>query len=97
MSLETGLIAVLALLLVGYHAYLAYRVQTAPMKTAIGLTNHTRQSWVAMVIQERRDILAIQTLRNWIMAASFLASTAILVSLGWLNLAVAPEKLELCL
>lgn len=92
MSLETGLIAVSALLLVGYHAYLAYRVQTAPTTTAIGLTNLTRQSWVAMVIHERRDILAIQTLRNWIMAASFLASTAILVSLGWLNMAVAPEK-----
>ena len=92
MGLETGLIAVSAVLLVGYHIYLAYRVQTAPTKTVISLTNHTRHSWVAMVIQERRDILAIQTLRNWIMAASFLASTAILVSLGWLNLAVAPEK-----
>ncbi len=40
---------------------------------------------------ERRDILAVQTLRNWIMAASFLASTAMLISLGLLGLLFRTE------
>jgi uncharacterized membrane protein len=44
------------------------------------------------IIQEQRDILAIQTLRNWTMAATLLASTAILLGLGILNVAFITEK-----
>ena len=38
------------------------------------------------MMENQRDILAIQTLRNWTMAASFLASTAILIALALLNI-----------
>jgi len=31
---------------------------------------------------ERRDLLAVQTLRNWTMGASFLASTAVVTIMG---------------
>ena len=41
-------------------------------------------------MEDRRDILAVQTLRNQVMAATFLASTAILISLGLLNAAIRP-------
>ena len=44
-------------------------------------------------MEERRDILAVQTLRNWTMAATFLASTAIIISLGSLSIALTTEKL----
>ncbi len=44
-------------------------------------------------MEERRDILAAQTLRNATMAASFLASTAILICLGLLSVAASPEKM----
>lgn len=45
---------------------------------------------------ERRDILAVQTLRNWSTAASFLATTAILVASGALHfLTTIPEQPEL--
>ena len=37
--------------------------------------------------------MAVQTLRNWTMAASFLASTGILISLGLLSVAASPEKM----
>jgi uncharacterized membrane protein len=40
----------------------------------------------------RRDILAVQTLRNWTMGATFLASTAILIGLGIFNLAITADK-----
>ena len=36
-------------------------------------------------MEQKRDILAVQTLRNWVMASSFLASTAIIISLGILG------------
>ena len=45
-------------------------------------------------MKERRDVLAVQTLRNWIMAASFLASTAILIGLGLLSLLFKPEHVS---
>lgn len=45
---------------------------------------------------EGRDILAVQTLRNWSTAASFLATTAILIATGALHfLTTVPEQLEL--
>lgn len=46
--------------------------------------------WVKGVIRDKRDILAIQTLRNQMMASTFLASTAILISLGSFSAAFRP-------
>jgi uncharacterized membrane protein len=45
---------------------------------------------VESVISKERDILAIQTMRNWVMAATFLASTSILISLGLISVALRP-------
>ena len=79
------------LVLAGYHTHLYFKVRRSPESTAIGMTNMMRQQWVMTIMEERRDILAIQTLRNWVMASSFLASTAILIALGILNAAVRPD------
>ena len=79
---EIVLAAVAILILLGYHLHLAHQVRTAPLTTSIGLTNRLRRDWVKTVMAERRDLLAVQTLRNWVMASSFLASTAILIGLG---------------
>ena len=48
--------------------------------------------WVKSVMQGGKDILAVQTLRNWTMAATFLASAAILIGLGVFNLALTLDK-----
>ena len=80
------------LILLLYHIHLVYQVRTAPMTTSIGLTNHLRRDWVQTIMEEKRDILAVQTLRNWVMASSFLASAAILIGLGTLNVAFRTEK-----
>ena len=69
-------------LILVYHWYLYRKVKKYPLTTAIGVTNHARQMWVHEVIQDKRDILAVQTLRNQLMASTFLASTAILLSIG---------------
>lgn len=84
---EQGLTLLSFLLLVIYHIHLIYRVRHAPLTTAIGLNIQTRHAWVETIMQDRLDILAVQTLRNWSMAASFLATTAILICLGVLNAA----------
>jgi uncharacterized membrane protein len=73
-----------------YHLHLVYKVRNQPLTTAVGITNHVRRKWVKNVMAERRDILAVQTLRNQVMAATFLASTAILISLGLLAAAFRP-------
>ena len=75
-----------------YHAQWIYRKYRKPMTTATGITNHLRGHWVESIMEERRDILAVQTLRNWTMAASFLASTGILICLGLRSVAASPHK-----
>ena len=81
------------LILAVYHVHLIYRVRAAPLSTSIGLTNRLRRDWVRTVMEEKRDILAVQTLRNWVMASSFLASAAILIGLGVISGAFRPDKL----
>jgi uncharacterized membrane protein len=48
---------------------------------------------VESVIAEKRDILSVQTLRNWIMASSFLASTAMIIGLGLLSFLFKPDHI----
>ncbi|MCX5889638.1 MAG: DUF599 domain-containing protein [Deltaproteobacteria bacterium] len=79
--------------LFGYHAYLVYRVIHRPLTTSIGVTTHLRSHWVEHIMKDGKDILAVQTLRNWVMASSFLASTAILICLGVISIASSPEKM----
>jgi uncharacterized membrane protein len=81
------------LILAIYHVQWIYRIYRKPMTTSVGITNHLRGHWVESIMEERRDILAVQTLRNWTMAASFLASTGILICLGLLSVAASPEKM----
>ena len=88
---ESILVLSALVLILTYHGYLYCRVRRHPLQTAIGITNHARQMWVEGVMQNQRDILAVQTMRNQVMAASLLASTAILLSLGSLNSAFRPE------
>jgi uncharacterized membrane protein len=81
------------LILIIYHVLLVRQIRLRPLSTAMGITDHLRGHWVASIMEENRDILAVQTLRNWVMASSFLASTAILVCLGLLGVAASPEKM----
>jgi uncharacterized membrane protein len=91
---EVIIAGIALLILLCYHCYLVVMVRKNPLKTSVGLTNRVRREWVKTIIEEKRDILAVQTLRNWVMAASFLASTAILLAIGILNVAFKPEGLS---
>jgi len=79
------------LVLTTYHLYWIYQVRRAPLRTYRGITKYLRRMWVESVMTGKRDILSVQTLRNWIMASSFLASTAMIIGLGLLSLLFKPE------
>ena len=95
MNVFEAIICGFSVALVGlYHLHLFFKVRKNPEATAVGMTNLMRQQWVATIMGERRDILAVQTLRNWVMASSLLASTAILIALGILNTVVRPSGFQ---
>lgn len=75
-------------LICGYHLYLRYRLRNDPSYTIQAINCLARENWVEniMTAREQHGILAVQTLRNSTMAATFLASTAILLNIGVLNL-----------
>ncbi len=81
------------LILLSYYVRLINRVRHRPLTTSIGVINHLQGHWVESVMADQRDILAVQTLRNLVMASSFLASTAILICLGVISVAASPEKM----
>jgi len=87
---ETFLVFSTAVIIIVYHIYLYLKVRRDPLMTAIGITNHAREMWVKGIMKEKRDILAVQTLRNQVMASTFLASTSILICLGAFNAAFRP-------
>lgn len=81
------------ILLTTYHIHWLLKSRRAPFETYLGLTRHLRRAWVESVINDKRDILSVQSLRNSIMASSFLASTAILIGLGLLSMVFKPEHI----
>lgn len=91
--IEIGITSTAFLLIVAYHIHLARKIRNAPLTTTIGLNNHLRRSWVRMIRREKKDILAVHTLRNWSMAASFLASSAILIALALVGAAFKSERI----
>lgn len=62
--------------------------------TIQGINSIARAAWVEDIIANRRDILAVQTLRNSTMAATFLASTSVLLMIGVLSLSGQQDKLN---
>ncbi|EEF42768.1 uncharacterized protein LOC8262255 [Ricinus communis] len=68
--------------MVAYHSWLLYRILNKPSKTVIGVNTINRRFWVRAMMEDpsKNGVLAVQTLRNNIMASTLLASTAIMLS-----------------
>ncbi len=69
-------------LLLAYHWRLSRVYRLTPERTTRGRADRLRRVWVEAVRARNGDILAIQTLRNWVMTASIFASTTIMIGLG---------------
>jgi uncharacterized membrane protein len=74
-------------LISGYYLYLQARVRRNPSYAIQSVNSDARSAWVENIMADKNNgVLAVQTLRNSTMAATFLASTAILLMMGSLNL-----------
>ena len=76
----------------GYHLHFFHQLRRAPRVTTVGRAREYRRAWVAGIVERRDGILAVQTLRNWSMSASFLASTAIIIAAGLLGFMFSADK-----
>ena len=84
-----------AALMVVYHAWLARKVVKNPAYTVQAVNRIARAAWVESIMRgDGKEVLAVQTLRNSTMAATFLASTAVLLIIGVLTLSGQADKME---
>lgn len=84
-----------AVLLTLYNIYLRWRTRKHPEYTIQALNRVARTAWVDYIMSDSaQGVLAIQTLRNSTMAATFLASTATLLIIGTLTLSGDGDKLN---
>ncbi len=97
MNLTNDLVSFLvsAALVAAYHLFLRNKVKHDPTYTVQAVNRIARTAWVETIMQDdKHAVLAVQTLRNSTMAATFLASTAVLMIIGVLTLSEQGEKLE---
>lgn len=93
-TFELALLAASLGLLAIYRAMHARRARLDPSISTRMVHDRIRGDWVAMMSGSvERGILAVQTLRNSVMAASFMASTAALALAGTLGFASEADKL----
>ncbi|CAK9187753.1 unnamed protein product [Ilex paraguariensis] len=80
--LDYALVPVGLLIMLAYHIWLLYQIVKRPTRTVIGINAINRRFWVRAMMEDasKNGILAVQTLRNNIMASTLLASTAITLS-----------------
>ena len=80
-------------IIAGYHVLLRFRVRRDPDYTIQALLNKGRSAWVERMMKDKEGILAVQTLRNAIMGATFFASTAVALIVGTITLSTQGERL----
>src|SRR3989338_94321 len=85
--------ALCALVLGGYQWWVGRRSRRSPALTVQGMNTLARAAWVERVMTEDRDVMAVQTLRNSTMAATLMASTAVILILGILNMLANADKI----
>ena len=87
MSCDITAFSISCLLMLIYYLYLKKRTHRLPNSSVQSVNAMIRERWVMMIMtRSNMEILAIQTLRNSVMAASFMATTATLLIVGVLNL-----------
>ena len=78
-----------------YHHFLRRKILRDPAYTVQAINKIARTTWVESIMHDgKKDILAVQTLRNSTMAATFLASTSVLLIIGVLTLSEQGGRFE---
>ncbi|GJN39648.1 hypothetical protein PR202_gb28780 [Eleusine coracana subsp. coracana] len=82
-QLDFVLVPVGLAVMLGYHLWLLLRIRRRPETTVIGINAINRRIWVRHIMEDptgKHAVLAVQTMRNSIMASTVLASVAITLS-----------------
>ncbi|XP_071703957.1 uncharacterized protein [Rutidosis leptorrhynchoides] len=81
-DLDFVLVPVELLVMVVYHVWLLCQIRHTPARTVIGMNAINRRFWVTYMMEDtyKTGVLAVQTLRNSMMASTMLASTSIMLS-----------------
>ena len=80
-------LAVSALMVGSYYLYLRFRVRKDPNYSIHVVNEAARRLWVQHVMANpSRDVMAVQTLRNFIMVGILMVSTVTLLIIGTLTL-----------
>jgi uncharacterized membrane protein len=87
--------AVSAILVAAYYASLLARTRRDPTSSIHGVNELARGLWVKHVMSSpSKDIMGVQTLRNFIMGASLMATTASFLIVGTLTLSGQAENIS---
>lgn len=79
--------ALFGVLFFSYFVHSGRRGRRSPGQSTPTINHAVRDSWVRFIMEDpERALLGVQTLRNSTMAATFFASTAVLLIIGTLNL-----------
>ena len=91
---DAAAFAASALLVAAYYVALLARSRRDPTSSIHGVNELARGLWVKHVMSNpSKDIMAVQTLRNFIMGATLMATTAAFLILGTLSLTGQAENI----
>ena len=92
---DLGAFAVSSIIVAGYYYFLWRKTRNNPTYTIHGVNALARSCRVENIMRNSaKDIMAVQTLRNFIMAPSLIASTAALLIIGTLTLSGQAENIS---
>ncbi len=78
-----------------YHMYLGHKTRKDPYYSVAKINSMARAVWVEVMMSSGKpDVIPIQTFRNSTMAATFLASTSVLLIMGVLTLSAQSNNLD---
>lgn len=84
-----------ALVVAAYYLFLSLKVRRDATYTIHGVNEIARGLWVANVVNNpSKDVMAVQTLRNFVMGASLMASTATMLIIGTLTLSGQADNIS---
>jgi uncharacterized membrane protein len=87
LALSTAIVA-------AYYVFLHFKVRNNPTYTIHGVNALARILWVKNIMSDpSKGIMGVQTLRNFIMGSSLMASTAALLIIGTLTLSGQEERI----
>jgi len=92
---DLGAFALSSLIVAIYYYFLWLKTRNNPTYTIHGVNALARTLWVENIMRNsNKDVMAVQTLRNFVMGASLMASTASLLIVGTLTLSGQAENIS---